>query len=86
MTTELLTSGAIAVLQILQALGVWAYAQREVHLRIPRARVREQSQAHLRRKPREFTMADIDRLTDHITRFSLGGIEAIRKGIAKRRA
>lgn len=52
-TNQLLTTGAIAVLQILQALGFWAHAQREVHLRFPRAGVREQSQAYMRRKPRE---------------------------------
>lgn len=37
-----------------------------------------------RRKPPKFSTSDIDRLTDHITSFSLGGIEAVRQEIAKR--
>ena len=31
-----------------------------------------------------FTAADVDRLTDHITRFCLGGLAAVRKAIAER--
>jgi AcrR family transcriptional regulator len=38
-----------------------------------------------KRRPAPFTTADIERLTDHITRFSLGGLEAIRQDIAKRK-
>lgn len=36
------------------------------------------------RKSAKFTMTDIDLLTDNIVRFSLGGIETIRQGIANR--
>ena len=38
-----------------------------------------------RRKSAEFPKAEIDRLTDHITAFSLGGIKGIRQIIAQRK-
>ena len=54
-------------------------------LRPPKPHDALQREKEKRPKPYEFTMADIDRLTDHITRFSLGGIETIRQEMDNRK-